>query len=597
MPKSSSLNPYTQGDLSRLKNYADSAICSKCQGSMVCIDEFRTSAMVNFVKLMELWKKEKKQSQSDKMEKIEIAIDSVMKQQPPVPVIKTENDILRPIESVKSEQVYVKVEPEDVINEDDTFDTSAPGVKVEDSDDDDDGSLAAKNASTKIMLANVLQNMYVVQPKPPVNTAPPTITLVDMGRVQNQTSATPIADMAKVQNQPTEKTIKKVVVNFESSKSGSSQSLSNIQTIRKTEDSAINVPDAPGSNRYPCLRCGMVFHWRSNLARHMRSHKTRDAGGMYCAPCDKKFASVACYKQHLKISQQHGCRSRDQAPEKKCEICQVSFHIGKFKKHMKTHDAMKDLLDNDGAPLKSCVICKFDFNSEEKYNAHMKSHDTMVFCDVCNKWLMAKSYKAHLQTSRKHVKVEKLVFTCEECDAKFALKVSLHNHIMSVHKKVRPYKCSLCPAAYLRANSLKRHFKTTHKKQRPEKKHLCSECGVKFITTRQLEAHMVRHTGERPFKCEICLATFGYRSALYTHNKLVHENVKRIKKKSAKTDNSKRKQDDSETMQDNSETKQDGAETNQDDSDAESADSKQENSDSKQGNSDSNQVNSDSQED
>lgn len=30
------------------------------------------------------------------------------------------------------------------------------------------------------------------------------------------------------------------------------------------------------------------------------------------------------------------------------------------------------------------------------------------------------------------------------------------------------------------------------------------------------------HSGERPFHCTKCPAAFGYESALYNHNKLVH---------------------------------------------------------------------------
>uniref|UniRef100_A0A2A4JFD1 C2H2-type domain-containing protein n=1 Tax=Heliothis virescens TaxID=7102 RepID=A0A2A4JFD1_HELVI len=60
-----------------------------------------------------------------------------------------------------------------------------------------------------------------------------------------------------------------------------------------------------GQNRYPCPRCGKVYQWKSNLGRHLRSHKARDSGELYCAVCDKRFASVATYKQHLRVSRRH----------------------------------------------------------------------------------------------------------------------------------------------------------------------------------------------------------------------------------------------------------------------------------------------------
>ncbi|XP_013147199.1 PREDICTED: zinc finger protein 728-like [Papilio polytes] len=60
-----------------------------------------------------------------------------------------------------------------------------------------------------------------------------------------------------------------------------------------------------GENRYPCPRCGKVYQWKSNLGRHMRSHKARDSGELHCSPCGKLFASVATYRQHLAVSRRH----------------------------------------------------------------------------------------------------------------------------------------------------------------------------------------------------------------------------------------------------------------------------------------------------
>ena len=55
-----------------------------------------------------------------------------------------------------------------------------------------------------------------------------------------------------------------------------------------------------------------------------------------------------------------------------------------------------------------------------------------------------------------------------------------------------------------------------------EKNVLCPVCGKAFRNESDVRDHFVNHTGEKPYKCDVCQKSFGFRTSLYHHKKRAH---------------------------------------------------------------------------
>lgn len=124
------------------------------------------------------------------------------------------------------------------------------------------------------------------------------------------------------------------------------------------------------------------------------------------------------------------------------------------------------------------------------------------------------------------------VFTCNICNLSFKNETELKTHVSSRHAVVnrskshysrrhaevnKPFKCDICSATFTQMANMKTHQRI-HTGERPFN---CTECGATFTQISNLKTHKKLHSGEKPFICDVCHARFTQLSNLKSH-RLIH---------------------------------------------------------------------------
>ena len=145
-------------------------------------------------------------------------------------------------------------------------------------------------------------------------------------------------------------------------------------------------------------------------------------------------------------------------------------------------------------------------------NIHTGRKDDI--CDVCNKAFRQNGGGLYAH-KRYYCKNSVKLEACENCPKKFSTKGDLNRHKI-LHTGEKPFKCDICMQLFSRAGNLKSHMNSTHFF---EKAFQCNVCDAKFTRSNHIKDHMMTHTDERPFDCELCGNSFRRKRDLAYHIK------------------------------------------------------------------------------
>ncbi|XP_062297264.1 zinc finger protein 83-like [Scomber scombrus] len=251
-----------------------------------------------------------------------------------------------------------------------------------------------------------------------------------------------------------------------------------------------------------CDLCGKEFRCRSQLAAHFQTH-TGERPHL-CDICGRKFGRQYQLKRHkILVHANRAVGAEDPSAD-------AAFSCGVCGKRMKTEAllAAHSRIHTGDKPHR-CGLCLRSFQRA----ACLKQHHARVHLKVRE--------SAHAAARRASSVAEK-TFPCPVCSKTFRFRSLLASHAL-IHSEARPHACDFCSRSFRRLSHLKRHREVVHSNgARPLQSFVCHICGKDKKCRSQLARHVIIHTGERPFPCELCTARFNRHGNLQQHRRRMH---------------------------------------------------------------------------
>ena len=281
---------------------------------------------------------------------------------------------------------------------------------------------------------------------------------------------------------------------------------------------------------FPCSKCNKRFKQNGLLQRHMKVHT--DEKPHACTKCKSRFKGVEALKLHMRTV--HPVREGEWHGLHQCQECNAEFEwLHELVKHSEKHNV-------------ACSICKRRFdgpNGLRNLRAHMQtkhSDDRPWPCSKCEKRFKRKGdlrthvaavHDSNLEVMDDARQLEN-PFPCNHpgCGLSFKLKRLLTAH-SRVHSDERPHPCTVanCKSRFKTATELKSHLKAVHQiidesNRATPKPFVCTHpgCNQSFQWKSRLQSHMLVHSGDRPFACKLCDATWKRKSELTVHMRNAH---------------------------------------------------------------------------
>ena len=250
-----------------------------------------------------------------------------------------------------------------------------------------------------------------------------------------------------------------------------------------------------------CINCNSTFPCHRDFSSHYLP--------LSCIGCKKEFCNQQIYLGHSQA-----CKG---ISHYRVKYANFASSVGQSEQQPEKPGQTQ----SQGKKHK-CPECQLEFSTAFQLNKHVKGHNDNN-CQKCEaKFAKRRFLVNHLKTVH-YISTAEKYYNCKFCPRKFVKKPSLWSHY-SEHTVGTQVVCLKCGEILEDSDLLKKHIEEHKTKAR----HTCEKCGDFFIRKQQYLAHLDGHEKHR---CKICLKDFSSKKKLKHHRNFEHDPNNGTKKK------------------------------------------------------------------
>lgn len=168
--------------------------------------------------------------------------------------------------------------------------------------------------------------------------------------------------------------------------------------------------------------------------------------------------------------------------------------------------------------LYKCSLCQKEVKTWPSLILHEQTHRKSFKCQICQyDCLSTPNLIKHIKTNPKCSRRNDTNLMCSLCDNGVRYKTqAAFNYHLTKHSGLRPFICDICKKSFRSKETLRQHMEC-HKLH---KNYNCEVCGRGFPNKNHLKQHQLSHTDLKPFRCDVCNNFFKSQGRLYNHKKI-----------------------------------------------------------------------------